>query len=62
MADITMCASVECKDSRECYRHPDSGTKPSGHQSWAKFDEGGCEEYIPIKWKSKATPPAKDDA
>jgi hypothetical protein len=56
MDDITMCASVECSQSKECYRHPDSGTKPAGRQSWAMFDAFNCEDYIPIKWTPKPTP------
>lgn len=51
-----MCASVECSQSKECYRHPDSGTKPAGRQSWAMFDAFNCEDYIPIKWTPKPTP------
>lgn len=45
MPDIAMCTS-NCPLSKTCYRHPDSGTKPSEFwQSWSSFDPIDCEYY-----------------
>ena len=51
MPDITMCHSKTCNVRKECYRNPESGTKPSEHrQSWflsvGKEDED-CIYYWP---------------
>ena len=39
MPDISMCGieKIKCARTTECHRHPDSGTKPSEHQTWARF-------------------------
>ena len=35
MPDITMCNSETCSMRKNCYRNPESGTKPSEHrQAW----------------------------
>lgn len=52
MPDITMCQSV-CSRSKECYRHQDSGTKPTEHrQSWFTPEYTGedCEVFWPANW------------
>jgi len=39
MPDISMCKSERCPDRAECYRHSESGTKPSEfRQSYMAFD------------------------
>ena len=53
---MTMCASGDCGQSKECYRHPDSGTKPGISQSWALYEAFNCEDYIPIKWEPTPAP------
>lgn len=51
MPDISMCGNRECPLREKCYRHPDSGTKPSPHwQAWTPFkwsDTAGCNDYWP---------------
>jgi len=59
MPDITLCNNQDCPLSKKCYRHEDSGTKPSEYwQSYADFEytEDGCEDFWPIDAKEK-----KDD-
>ena len=56
MPGLTMCASQECPTAKDCYRHPDSGTKPSDRQSWAYFGAHGCEYYVPAKWEPDQNP------
>ena len=59
MPDISMCAA-ECGVSRQCYRHPESGTVPNDpYQAWSAFEPDGpdgCDEYIPIKWEPRRKP------
>ena len=31
MPDMTMCANEDCPLRKKCYRHADSGTKPTEH-------------------------------
>ncbi len=48
MPDISMCAASACPRSKECYRHADSGTKPSEHwQTYSAFAHGvdGCASF-----------------
>lgn len=52
MPDISMCKEI-CPLSKECYRHEDSGTKPTrGRQSYFLdiSDQAGegCEHFWPI--------------
>ncbi len=59
MPDIAMCAAT-CPVSRECYRHPDSGTKPREYrQTWAGFEPtgpDGCDDYIPaVGWRKRSS-------
>lgn len=54
MPDISMCNDPDCPFSRQCYRHPDSGTKPDPYrQAWGFFEKIGppvkpenCKGYI----------------
>lgn len=52
--DITMC-SEHCPNSKLCRRHPNSGTKPSERQSWAKFNPYNCQSYWPVPHVKKET-------
>ena len=50
--DIAMCPNAICPLRKECFRHPDSGTKPSKyHQSWTTFKGKNkeCDGWMPIK-------------
>jgi hypothetical protein len=47
---ITMC-NEKCPNSKDCRRHPDSGTVPNDHQSWAKFKVETCNAYWPVPHK-----------
>lgn len=50
MPDISMCAA-ECPKSKQCYRHEDSGTKPSEYrQAYIIRHPTGddCELYWPV--------------
>ena len=39
MPDISMCANGTCPIRRDCYRSPDSGTKPNERrQSWMTWE------------------------
>jgi hypothetical protein len=39
MPDISMCSSEICPLTKKCYRHEDSGTKPTPmYQSYMLFD------------------------
>lgn len=50
MPDIAMCAVGTCPKSAMCYRHEDSGTKPSERQAWGSGIPGDdCPIYWPIK-------------
>jgi hypothetical protein len=54
MPDISMCADNECPSRFTCYRHKDSGTKPSKYQqAYAAFNHdpktSECESYWPVK-------------
>lgn len=53
MPDITMCASLTCKKRKTCYRHEESGTKPSRlWQTYANFEPdetGACDNYWQVK-------------
>jgi len=54
MPDISMCKNKQCPLSQKCYRHEDSGTKPSEYwQSYADFEyaNGKCEDFWPIDAK-----------
>jgi hypothetical protein len=48
MADITMCASIDCPLAKKCYRK--LAVKNLYYQSYADFKpkEGECEGYTPI--------------
>lgn len=53
MPDISMCASVECPSRKSCYRHAESGTKPTEwRQSYMAFKprkgDGKCLAYMPV--------------
>ena len=42
MPDIQMCSDEDCPFRTRCYRHPDSGTKPSEYwQAWGYFEKVG---------------------
>jgi hypothetical protein len=49
MPDITMCVNDVCKLKEKCFRHSDSGTKPTPYrQSYSHFNEKGdkdCDYY-----------------
>lgn len=51
MPDIMMCEAPLCPLSRTCYRHADSGTRPSQHQQsyWMRDDSSpvgkDCHNY-----------------
>jgi len=52
MPDISMCANTTCQSRRYCYRHHESGTKPSGRgQSYIAFEpmsgEEMCVAFVP---------------
>ena len=49
MGLLTMCGNKHCPIAKTCARHPNSGTKYTPHQSWARFvhDEEGCGDYVP---------------
>jgi len=58
MPDISMCACVLCPSSPTCYRHKDSGTRPSEYrQAWAdfapEFGADKCEVYRETKPKKE---------
>lgn len=49
MPDITMCNVATCHLAMRCYRHANSGTKPSWRQSWATFESGpgdDCDHFV----------------
>jgi hypothetical protein len=51
MPDITMCCSVMCHKTTQCYRHKDSGTKAGHWQSVCDFtptDSLECKRFWPI--------------
>jgi len=48
MPDITMCVNNKCALRKICYRHKDSGTKPSSFQSQALFKNNTPQEGRPI--------------
>lgn len=53
MPDISMCAHAECPSRKSCYRHAESGTKPTERrQSYMAFeprkDDGKCLAYVPV--------------
>lgn len=55
MPDISMCASV-CPKSRQCYRHEDSGTRPSKyHQSYILPAAVPCNYFRQVSPAVKAT-------
>jgi len=59
MPDISMCAATKCPRSKECYRHADSGTKPSEPwQTYSYFAHGltGCGSFWPAR-ETRPTPP-----
>jgi len=52
MPDVTMCQNKDCPLSQKCYRHEDSGTKPSEYwQSYSvfKYVNGKCEHFVPVE-------------
>lgn len=53
MPDISMCNSTLCPKRQECYRHEDSGTKPSQWQAYFMVppldQHGRCEYFIKVK-------------
>jgi hypothetical protein len=55
MPDITMCAVSDCPLSPRCYRHADSGTKPSDpwQAYWVIEDSAprgdDCPHYWPLR-------------
>lgn len=59
MPDITMCASITCNKSADCYRHADSGTEPNPwRQAYFVSTEmtgNGCEYFSPQHTKKYAT-------
>ena len=49
MPDITMC-NAACPASKDCRRHPDSGTVPSEWQWWSDYEpisDAGCDAFWP---------------
>lgn len=56
MPDISMCAAIFCPKSRQCYRHADSGTKPSEYlQSYSSFTPGeDCIAFWQVSKRVKA--------
>lgn len=54
MPDISMCSAV-CPKSSQCYRHADSGTKPSEHrQSYIMRENGPCDDFWQVTKRVKA--------
>ena len=51
MPDITMCMQDDCTRSKTCYRHKDSGTKPSEFMQsyFLGGDPENCEWYWPTR-------------
>jgi hypothetical protein len=51
MPDISMCESDTCPKSKTCYRHEDSGTKPSEFRQsyFIGNDPDNCKYYWPVK-------------
>jgi hypothetical protein len=50
MPDFSMCVENNCKRSKDCRRHADSGTKPCSNQAWgASNDVNDCKYYMPTK-------------
>ena len=58
MPDIEMCANAtpHCGKTFDCYRHTDSGTKPSWQQAWGS-QEGGkeCRDFLPKRSRLNLT-------
>ncbi len=55
MADITMCASIDCPLAKKCYRK--LAVKNLYYQSYADFkpDDGECAGYTPTSAKQTTT-------
>lgn len=51
MPDITMCMQDDCTRSKTCYRHKDSGTKPSEFMQYYFLwhNPANCEWYWPTR-------------
>jgi len=58
MPDISMCANETCPRRQGCYRHEDSGTKPSEHrQSYMHFIGGdNCRGFLSAAPKMITSP------
>lgn len=64
MPDISMCSNEHCLNNVDCFRFV---AKPSGHQTYALFDESKCDFFMStegisenrIDW-DKITPPRAD--
>jgi hypothetical protein len=48
MPDISMCVETNCPLKYDCYRHADSGTKPSPFQTYSVFQyiDGKCKDFM----------------
>ncbi len=58
MPDISMCSDDRCPSRSQCYRHKDSGTKPSEwRQSYMDFQRPAeaekCGEFWPARQKKE---------
>ena len=62
MPDISMCEVKDCQKSKECYRHKDSGTKPTEYrQAYILFPDWkapeNCEHFWPTHKNGKRVTP-----
>ncbi len=65
MPDISMCMSKDCPSRKDCYRHHESGTKPSERrQSYMSFEpkrEWGMCDWFLRKARDTAQPTGGDN-